>query len=461
MRCHSKARYNGEACNEWARTMLTQDIIRKKRDGEALARSEIEAIVQGIVDESLSEGQVASFAMATFFRGMAREECAILTRAMQDSGKTLQWSQLDLPGPIVDKHSSGGVGDKVSLMLAPMLVGCGAYVPMIAGRGLGHTGGTLDKLDSIPGYQSQPDEARLQAVVKEVGCVIVGQTAELAPADKRFYAIRDVTATVESVPLITASILSKKLSAGLEALVMDIKTGSGAFAASMEMAQELAGSIVAVGGALGLPVSALITDMSQVLGRTAGNSLEVLESVQYLRGEFEDARLHEVVVALGAELLLLSGLCTTLDEGSERMNEALGSGCAAECFGQMVTALGGPADFMDKPTHYMPPAPVVSPVYPETTGVVSAIDVRSVGNAVIELGGGRRLVQDKLDFRVGLSAVKALGEAVSPSEPLALIHAAEPTRAALAAARLVQAYSIADTAAPSEPVILERVDQNN
>ena len=286
--------------------MLIQDIIRKKRDGATLEVPEIEAIVRGIVDQSISEGQVASFAMATFFRGMAREERASLTRAMKESGTTLQWDALDLPGPVVDKHSSGSVGDKVSLMLAPMLACCGVFVPMISGRGLGHTGGTLDKLDSIPGYQTQPDNERLQAVVKEVGCAIVGQTADLAPADKRFYAIRDVTATVESVPLITASILSKKLSAGLDALVMDIKTGSGAFAASREMARELATSIVSVGGELGLPISALITDMSQVLGRTAGNALETLETVQYLRGDFQDQYLHDVVIGLGADLLVLS-----------------------------------------------------------------------------------------------------------------------------------------------------------
>ena len=438
--------------------MLMQDIIRKKRDGEALAKEEIEAIVQGMVDESLSEGQVASFAMATFFRGMEPQECASLTRAMLESGKTLQWSALDLSGPVVDKHSTGGVGDKVSLMLAPMLAACGVFVPMISGRGLGHTGGTLDKLDSIPGYQSQPDEARLQSVVKEVGCAIVGQTAELAPADKRFYAIRDVTATVESIPLITASILSKKLSAGLDSLVMDIKTGSGAFAASREMARDLAGSIVSVSGKLGLPISALITDMSQVLGRTAGNSLEVLESVQYLRGDFQDQRLHDVVVALGAELLVLSGLYSTLDEGSKRMNESLDSGRAAETFGRMIAALGGPADFMDSPGQYMPPAAEIVPVFPQTTGVVSAIDVRSVGNAVVELGGGRRLVEDTLDFRVGLADVKGIGEPVSPSEPLAIIHAASADSAAAASARLSRAFTVDDAAGPVESVILERVD---
>lgn len=395
--------------------------------------------------------------MAIFFRGMQRQECANLTRAMQNSGKTLQWSALDLSGPVVDKHSSGGVGDKVSLMLAPMLVACGAYVPMISGRGLGHTGGTLDKLDSIPGYVSQPDEARLQAVVTEVGCAIVGQTAEIAPADKRFYAIRDVTATVESVPLITASILSKKLSAGLDSLVIDIKTGSGAFAASREMARELADSIVAVGDELGLPISALITDMSQVLGRSAGNSLEVLESVQYLRGEFQHPRLHDVVIGLGAELLVLCGLSPDLADAAQRMNESLSSGRAAEIFGHMVSALGGPADFMENAQAYMPAASVIVPIYPETAGVITRIDVRSVGNAVVELGGGRRLAEDTLDFRVGLADVKGLGEAVSPSEPLAIVHAADTDSAAAATARLLRAFGVGAEATAVDPVILEHV----
>jgi thymidine phosphorylase len=438
--------------------MLIQDVIRKKRDGAVLDVQEISAIVDGIVDQSISEGQVASFAMATFFRGMTRQECASLTRAMKDSGTTLEWKTLDLPGPVVDKHSSGGVGDKVSLMLAPMLASCGAFVPMISGRGLGHTGGTLDKLDSIPGYQSQPDNERLQAVVKEVGCAIVGQTADLAPADKRFYAIRDVTATVESVPLITASILSKKLSAGLDALVMDIKTGSGAFAASREMASELASSIVAVGGELGLPIAALITDMSQVLGRTAGNALEVLETVQYLQGDFQDQHLHDVTIGLGAELLVLSGLAEDRERGAAKMNEALTSGAATECFARMVTALGGPADFVDIPQKYMPAATEIIPVYPLVDGVVTAIDVRSVGNAVVEMGGGRRLVEDKLDFRVGLESVKALGEPVSRSEPLAIIHAADKDSAAVAAARLQQAFSVGDHADPPGSVILERLE---
>ncbi|MFT5481815.1 MAG: thymidine phosphorylase [Halieaceae bacterium] len=437
--------------------MLVQDIIRRKRDGESLEPAEIQALVRGIVDQSMSEGQIASFAMATFFQGMSNSECAVLTREMKQSGATLNWTEMSLPGPIVDKHSTGGVGDKVSLILAPMLAACGVFVPMISGRGLGHTGGTVDKMESIPGYQSQPEEIRLQAIVAEVGCAIVGQTSNLAPADKRFYAVRDVTATVESIPLITASILSKKLSAGLDSLVMDVKTGSGAFATSREMARDLARNIIAVGAELGLPISALITDMGRVLGRSAGNSLEVLESVQFLTGDFHDQRLRDVVTSLGAELLVLSGVDSTLQAGHDRMDNTLSNGSAAERFGRMVAALGGPSDFVEKPSNYLAVAAERIAVYPEKQGIVTAIDARSVGYAVVELGGGRRIATDKLDFSVGLAAVKAPGESVGPSEPLAIIYAANKEAAAQAAARLRQAFSIGDSAGPpAEPVILNQ-----
>ncbi len=436
--------------------MLVQDLIRKKRDGAALSESEIQFLAAGIADGSLSEGQVASFAMAVFFRGMGGAECATLTRAMRDSGDVIEWASLNLPGPVVDKHSTGGVGDKVSIMLAPMLAACGAYVPMISGRGLGHTGGTLDKLDSIPGYESQPDIARLRTVVRDVGCAIVGQTRELAPADKRFYAIRDVTGTVESIPLITASILSKKLSAGLDALVMDIKCGSGAFADNPVMAGELAQSILAVGEELGLPTTALITDMTQVLGRSAGNSLEILESLNYLRGDNVDPRLHTVVTELGAALLRLAGLVETEEEGRTRLQKGLESGAALEILGRMITALGGPADFVDKPENYMPPAQVIVPVYPESAGIVNRIDVRAVGNAVVELGGGRRLVTDELDFRVGFDNVAEPGQSVDRETPLAILHAASEVAAVRASEQLRAAFSLADQGSAAE-VILERV----
>src|SRR5271166_786486 len=327
---------------------LPQEIIRAKRDGRTLSEDEIGEFIAGLTSGDVTEGQAAAFAMAVFFRGMSLNERVALTRAMTRSGATIDWGDANLPGPVLDKHSTGGVGDNVSLMLAPMLAACGAYVPMVSGRGLGHTGGTLDKLDSIPGYVSQPDLALFRRVVKKVGCAIIGQTADLAPADRRLYAIRDVTATVESIALITASILSKKLAAGLQGLVMDVKTGSGAFMASLSGARELAASIADVAGAAGLPTVSLITDMNEPLASAAGNAVEVKNAVDYLTGAKRDARLHSVTLALGAELLALSGLASDAQAGAAVLERALGSGAAAERFERMVMGLGGPPDFVSR-----------------------------------------------------------------------------------------------------------------
>ncbi|MBC8073778.1 MAG: thymidine phosphorylase, partial [Deltaproteobacteria bacterium] len=378
--------------------MFPQEIIRRKRDGHALTAAEIDAFVRGLVDGSFSEGQVAALAMAVFFRGMTMDERVALTRAMTRSGTVLDWSQASLPGPVVDKHSTGGVGDKVSLVLAPMLAACGAVVPMISGRGLGHTGGTLDKLDAIPGYVSTPDNDRFTAVLREVGCAIIGQTSELAPADRRLYAIRDVTATVESIPLITASILSKKLAAGLQHLVMDVKCGSGAFADTPEMARELAESIVTVAEGAGLHCTALVTDMNQVLGRTAGHANEVRECIAMLKGEAAEPRLLEVTVALVAELLASSGLATDLDDARGKAEGSLRSGAALERFAKMVAELGGPSDLCDAPERYLPLAEVELAVVPEQAGVVTRIDTRAVGLAIMGLGGGRRSAADRINF---------------------------------------------------------------
>src|SRR3954447_10388142 len=328
--------------------MLPQEIIRKKRDGQELSSEEIAFITRGITASSLSEGQVAAFAMAVFFRGMTTAERVAMTLGLVRSGRTLDWNETDLPGPIIDKHSSGGVGDKVSLMLAPIVAACGAFVPMISGRGLGHTGGTLDKLSAISGYETQPDIETFRKVVREVGCAIIGQTDDLAPADRRLYATRDVTATVESIPLITASILAKKLAGGLQALVMDVKTGSGAFMPMHEQAEALAQSIVGVARGAGLPATALLTEMGQCLGLSAGNALEVAESLAMLRGEVTDARLQELVIELCAEALTLGGLAADLTAGRESAAAALTSGRAAERFAAMVKGLGGPGDLLER-----------------------------------------------------------------------------------------------------------------
>src|SRR5277367_189224 len=383
--------------------MLPQEIIRAKRDGRALTGEEIGEFIAGLTSGAIGDGQVAAFAMAVFFRGMNIDERVHLTRAMTHSGKALDWSGANLDGPIVDKHSTGGIGDNVSLMLAPMLAACGAYVPMISGRGLGHTGGTLDKLDSIPGYKSQPDLALFKRVVKEAGCAIIGQTADLAPADRRLYAIRDVTATVESVALITASILSKKLAAGLQGLVMDVKAGSGAFMATLDGARELATSIAAVASDAGLPTVSLMTDMNEPLASAAGNAVEIRNAVDYLTGARRDERLDRVTIALGAELLALSGLTRDADAGAAALKRSLETGAAAERFERMVAALGGPKDFISRSRAALPQAPVLIDATPETRGFVASIDVRAVGLAVVELGGGRARATDEIDLAVGLT----------------------------------------------------------
>jgi thymidine phosphorylase len=434
--------------------MLPQEIIRKKRDGGRLSEAEIAFMIDGLTRNTVSEGQVAAFAMAIFFRGMDSRERIALTVAMRNSGTVLDWKTLDLPGPVIDKHSTGGIGDKVSLMLAPILAACGGFNPMISGRGLGHTGGTLDKLDSIPGYRSQPDLATFRRVVKDVGCAVIGQTDDLAPADRRLYAIRDVTATVESIGLITASILSKKLAAGLDALVMDVKTGSGAFMAKREDSRELARSIVDVANGAGLKTAALITDMNQALGRNVGNALEVLESIDYLTGKARDPRLHAATIALAGELLALGGLADNAEAGANKAEAALESGKAAEIFGRMAAALGGPADLMENPAH-LQPAPVVKPCFAASRGTITRIDARAIGVAVVSLGGGRRRAEDKIDHRVGFSEVLGLGEQAGPDRPLALVHAASDSAAEAAMAELRAAFTIGGDAVSAGPVVVE------
>lgn len=421
--------------------MLPQEVIRRKRDGAALTREEVRDFIAGLTAGTISEGQVAAFAMAVFFRGMSAEEAVGLTLAMRDSGNVLSW---DLPGPVVDKHSSGGIGDNVSLMLAPMLAACGCYVPMISGRGLGHTGGTLDKLDSIPGYVTQPGLDLFRKVTKEAGCAIIGQTPDLAPADKRLYGIRDVTATVESVPLITASILSKKLAAGLQYLVLDVKVGSGAFMAQMEEATSLAESLVVVANGAGLKTTALITDMDEPLDNVAGNALEVRNACEYLTGARWDPRMEDILLALGAELLVSAGIDDTNHKARERLQQTLDSGKAAERFNEMVFLLGGPADFVSHFDKFLPKAPIVRPVYASREAdVVQSIRTRDLGLAVIELGGGRRVASDKIDHRVGLSDLLCKGCRVGDN-PLGVVHAADEASFARAAEIVRNAYTVGE-----------------
>ena len=430
--------------------MLPQEVIRRKRDGAALSREEVKDFIAGLTSGSVSEGQVAAFAMAVFFKGMSREEAVGLTLAMRDSGTVLSW---DLPGPVVDKHSSGGIGDNLSLMLAPMLAACGCFVPMISGRGLGHTGGTLDKLDSIPGYVTQPDLELFRRATREAGCAIIGQTADLAPADKRLYGIRDVTATVESIPLITASILSKKLAAGLDHLVLDVKTGSGAFMATIEDARGLAESLVAVANGAGLRTTALITDMDEPLAPCAGNALEVAHACDFLLGRRAEPRVMDITLALGAELLVGAGIDGDPSAARARLLTTLTSGTAAAHFDRMVRALGGPPDFLSRHAAHLAAAPIIRPVHAAQRGVVSAIRTRELGLAVIELGGGRRVATDRIDHRVGLSELLGKGARVDGTTPLCLVHAADEASFERAAAIVKSAYAVGDTPGASASVL--------
>jgi thymidine phosphorylase len=436
---------------------LTQEIIRKKRDKGCLSPEEIQFFVRGITDGSVSEGQIAALAMAVYFNDMSMDERVAFTLAMRDSGAVLDWSGLNLPGPVLDKHSTGGVGDVVSLLLGPMVAACGGYVPMISGRGLGHTGGTLDKFDSIPGYNTVPDNELFRKVVKEVGVAIIGQTSNLAPSDKRFYSIRDVTATVESVAMITGSILSKKLSAGLQALVMDVKVGTGAFMPTYDKSVELAESIVKVGNGAGMMTSAILTDMNESLAPYAGNAVEVRGAIDYLTGKSRPARLHEVTMALCAEMLVLGKLAADEVEARQKLQAALDTGAATERFARMVVALGGPANLVENPDQHLEQAPIVVPAPALKSGYAAATDCRGIGLSVVSLGGGRRRPTDAIDFAVGLTELAALGDRIEAGQPLAMVHARTEAAAAQAIAEIQAAYTIAEDKPAANPVIYRTI----
>ncbi|MCX8957480.1 thymidine phosphorylase [Erwinia psidii] len=436
---------------------LPQEIIRKKRDGHALTEEEIRFFINGVCDNSVSEGQIAALAMAIYFHDMTLSERVALTMAMRDSGSVLDWREWGLDGPVVDKHSTGGVGDVTSLMLGPMVAACGGYVPMISGRGLGHTGGTLDKLEAIPGFDIFPDNDVFRRIISEVGIAIIGQTRSLAPADKRFYATRDITATVDSIPLITASILAKKLAEGLDALVMDVKVGSGALMPTFEQSAQLAQAIVTVANGAGCKTTALLTDMNQVLASSAGNALEVREAVRFLTGEYRNPRLLEVTLALGVEMLVSAGLAADSAGALSQLQAVLANGRAAEVFSRMVKAQKGPADFVDRIDNYLPAAMLSKAVYADQAGFVSAMDTRLLGMAVVAMGGGRRNVSDVIDYSVGFSEMIQLGDYADRQRPLAVIHAVTESGWEEAAATVKKAMILSEHAPPATPIICRRI----
>lgn len=415
-------------------------LLRHKREGREYDAAQLAEIAQGIASGRWSEGQVGAFAMAVAWQGMGTEECRRFTLALRDSGRRLRWH--DLPGPTLDKHSTGGVGDAVSLLLAPLVAACGGYVPMISGRGLAHTGGTLDKLQSLHGYDVFPSPERLRQVVRDVGCAIVGQSEDLVPADRTLYAVRDVTATVDVLPLIVASILSKKLAGGAESLVMDIKVGNGAQTPRFEDAADLAERMLSVAGNSGLRMRVMLSDMDQVLGRDAGNALEVRAVLDLLCNRGGDARLLELAMAQSAALLRMGGLATGEGEARTKLQQALDSGAAAERFGRMVAALGGPRGLLERPDLHLPKAPVQREVHAETAGVIMSVDVRRIGQAVVDLGGGRHRPQDEVDPAVGLAGVLALGDRVEVGQLLACVHAPGEVEARRAVDAVKQALRI-------------------
>lgn len=418
-----------------------RSILAALREDRLPSAEDLAWFAQGLSDQSISDAQAGAFAMGVCKTGLGDAGRVALTLAMRDSGQRLAW---DVPGPVLDKHSTGGVGDCVSLVLAPALAACGAFVPMISGRGLGHSGGTLDKLDAIPGVKTEQSPERFRAIVAEAGCAIVAASANIAPADRRLYAVRDVTSTVESLDLITASILSKKLAAGLEGLILDVKVGSGAFMKTMDEANALATALVETANAAGCPTAALITDMSQPLASSVGNALEVDAAMAVLAGGAR-VPLFDLSCALGGALLAQGGLAEDSQAGALRLAGAIESGRAAEVMGRMIVAQGGPLGFVENWRRYLPEANVIREVKAESSGVVSAIDGEALGISVVHMGGGRLVERDRIDPAVGLSDVVRLGDTVAKGQPLARVHAARESQAEAAIAQVRGAIRLAES----------------
>jgi len=434
--------------------MDARSIIAKLRDGKMPDKGDLEWFANGLASGQVTDAQAGAFAMAVLLNGLSEPARVGLTRAMRDSGKVLDW---DLPGPVLDKHSTGGIGDCVSLLLAPALAACGAYVPMISGRGLGHTGGTLDKLEAIPGFRTNLSEDQLRAQIAETHCAIVAASADLAPADRRLYAVRDVTGTVESIDLITASILSKKLAAGLEGLVLDVKCGSGAFMKTPEQAEALARALVSTAQGAGCMTTALISDMNQPLATAAGNALEVIEVMETMSGTSVNVALWDLTAALGGEALALGGLAADAQDGAARIEQALESGAAAEWFGRMVAAQGGPSDFVERWPDRLPSAPVMREVPALDDGYIVQIDGEALGHAVVHLGGGRLRQDDRINPSVGLSDLIGLGEEIGAGVPLCMVHAATEDAADAAVKAVQTAYRVGTSPPDEPPLILKRI----
>jgi thymidine phosphorylase len=433
--------------------ITAQAIIAKLRQRQTPGRDELAWFAQGLADQTVSDAQAGAFAMAVCLNGLGDVGRVALTMAMRDSGTVLKW---DLAGPVLDKHSTGGVGDCVSLILAPALAACGAFVPMISGRGLGHTGGTLDKLESIPGVSTQLSANRFRDVVRTAGCAIVGATSDIAPADKRLYAVRDVTATVDSMDLITASILSKKLAGGLDGLVLDVKVGSGAFMKDIKAAQALAEALTKTANAAGCRTTAIISDMNQPLAPALGNALEVAEVLRVLTVS-PKGPLVDICAALGGVLLANGGLADDVQAGANAIVTAIRDGSAAERFGKMIAAMGGPVQFTENYARFLPEATIIREVTASQSGYITAIDGEALGLAVVALGGGRRVENDRINPAVGYSDLVRLGAKIHKGQPLGVVHAGRADRADQAESALRSAIKIGSTVPKTHDLIVERI----
>lgn len=435
--------------------MDARSILAKLRRGVALERDDIVWFANGLASGAVDDAQAGAFAMGVCRNPLTVDQRVALTLAMRDTGKVLRW---DLPGPVVDKHSTGGIGDCISLTLGPAIAALGAYIPMLSGRGLGHTGGTLDKLESIPGLSTEMDGETFQRIVAETGCALVAASNDIAPADRKLYAIRDVTSTVESIDLITASILSKKLAGGVGPLVLDVKTGSGAFMQSMEDSEALARSLVSTANGAAGPASALITDMNQPCVPSVGNALEIMEVMEALTEPDDDSAISILTAELGGELLRLAGMAEHRSEGATQVMDALRSGAAAERFGRMVAAKGGPVDFVERWRDRLPAAPVVREVRAPRAGYVAAMDGHTLGMAVVHLGGGRLRAGERIDPSVGLSDVAMIGDEMAAGDPLAIVHASTEAEADAAIAELVPAFELSEALVDAPPLIYKEIN---
>jgi thymidine phosphorylase len=441
------------------RPFLPQEVIRRKRDGEILEQADLRQFVDGTVSAAVSQAQIGAFTMAVYLNGMSRQERIDYTLAMRDSGRVIDWATVGLEGPaIIDKHSSGGVGDeKVSLIVAPLVAACGIHMPMISARGLGHTGGEIDLLEAIPGYDTVPTTEAFMNTVKETGCAIIAPTPDLAPADKPIFYARDVCATVESIPLITGSIMSKKLAAGINGLVMTVPFGSGAFMKTEARAAELAESLLDVARGAGVPMTALISDLTQILGDSVGSGLQILEIIRFLTGEYREPRLLETVLALASDILLMGGLADNLEIARDIASRRLEDGSATDRFSRMVVAFGGPTDLVKLPEKYIRRASVIRPVYLQKAGFVSRMDCYAIGMALLGIGVGRTRPQDEINHKVGASSFASIGSRIDATHPFCVLHAPSEESWQQCADAIAFAVECSDLAIEPLPVIRSRL----